>query len=236
MKDLFLSHVSHELRSPLTSIYQFVTILQDGIAGELTSEQQEYIAIILKNVNQLRVMISDLLDVTRARTGKLNVAPNCMSLADLLKESVHTHGASAAVKCIRLFMEPLSSDLTVYADPDRTRQVLTNLIENALKFTPEGGQVRITGEVYAEDADYVQVLVEDNGRGISPEGIAHIFEHLYQEPNEFDGGRRGLGIGLYICRDLITRQGGKIWVESALGKGSRFYFVLPRCCCASATE
>lgn len=227
MKNQFLSHISHELRSPLTAIRQFVTILLDGLAGDLSPEQREYLEIALRNANQLRAMIDELLDVTRAQTGKLTVEPQRISLAKLIVETFEALQTSAAEKGIKLSLS-LPDDLPpAYADPYRVRQILLNLIENGIKHTEEKGKITVRVQVSTEDPHYLYVEVIDTGCGISPEESERIFKPLYQIENTSNTARKGLGLGLYICKDLVSRQGGRIWVESQLGRGSTFFFTLP---------
>jgi len=226
-KDEFLSHVSHELRSPLGAIYQFVTILLDKLAGDLTPPQQEYLDIVLRNVKQLRSMINDLLEVTRAHAGKVTIEPQRMSVADAIGYAVHTLHATAAAKMIEFTAIPSDSLPQVWADPTRVRQILIILADNALKFTPVGGAVTMTAEVLQRDAAFVVLEVADSGPGISADVIDHVFERLFQASDPDSAGRRGLGLGLYICRELVARQGGEVWVTSVPGEGARFHVSLP---------
>jgi signal transduction histidine kinase len=227
IKDQFLSHVSHELRSPLSAIYQFTTILCDGLAGELNAEQKEYLNIILRNAKQLRNMISDLLEATRADTGKLAFEPVCTSLETLIAEARETTIPSAVAKRVTVTVSVPSGLPPVFADPSRVKQILTNLIENAIKFTPANGEVALAARLYHSDPGFLCIAVSDTGCGISPEGTQRIFERLYQETTNIDGKRQGLGLGLYISKQLVNLHGGKIWVESELGRGSVFCFTLP---------
>ena len=226
-KDQFLSHVSHELRSPLTAIYQFVTILIDGLAGDLNPDQQEYLNIILRNVTQLRNMITDLLEATRAETGKLAFEPRCASLSQLASEVLETTLATAVAKGVGLTVDAPTDLPFVFADPARIKQILTNLIENAIKFTPAKGEITLRSQIDNQDPDFLRIAVADSGCGISPEGTKKIFDRLFQETETIDSNRQGLGLGLYICRELVNLHGGRIWVGSDLGKGSTFYFTLP---------
>ncbi|MBI1892577.1 MAG: HAMP domain-containing histidine kinase [Candidatus Rokubacteria bacterium] len=226
-KNQFLSHVSHELRSPLTAIHQFVTILLDGLAGDISSEQREYLEIGLRNVNRLRNMIDELLEVGRAEAGRLTVDPRCISLAEPIVETLGTLRPGAEAKGISLSADIPGSLPSVYADPARVRQILTHLTDNAIKFTPEGGAVTIRARGAKEQPGVLCVSVEDTGCGISPERTERIFERFYQEANTAEGSRKGLGLGLYISQELVTRHGGRIWVESQLGNGSVFSFTLP---------
>ena len=226
-KDQFLSHISHELRTPLTSVHQFVTILLDNLAGPLLPEQREYLEIVLKGVNQLRAMIGDLLEATRAENSKLRLVPRCLSLHDLINESVLMLRNNAATLSIRLRVEVERHLPFVFADPDRVSQILINLLDNALKFTPPDGSVTIRGHTVAADPEFAYISVTDTGAGISPEAKPLIFERMYQEDSSIDRSKKGLGLGLYITRELVRLHGGRIWVESEPGQGSTFSFTLP---------
>ena len=227
LKDQFLSHVSHELRSPLTAIYQFVTILLDRLAGELNLEQHEYLEIILKNVNQLRTMIEDLLEISRVQVGKLSVEPQPISLVNLIEETLSSLRTAASAKSITLSAKFPSDLPSAYADPQRIRQILTNLIDNGIKFTPENGMINVRVQVSNEEPYFLCVAVSDTGCGLSSEESKKIFERLYQSKSTFQYSRKGLGLGLYICKDLVSSHGGRIWIESQLGHGSTFFFTLP---------
>jgi signal transduction histidine kinase len=227
LRDQFLSHVSHELRSPLTSIYSFSTIIADGLAGETTQQQNEYLQIILRNVRQLQSMIEDLLQVTQAQAHKLTVELESVSLNEAIEYAVDTLRGAAKDKEINLSFQSSARLPSVYADATRVRQVLTILLDNAVKFTPAGGTVKVEAREYEKDGSMMQIEVSDTGCGIGPEPIERIFEHLYQVTDPGHAGRRGLGLGLHIAKDLVTRQGGKIWVTSELEKGSHFFFTLP---------
>jgi signal transduction histidine kinase len=226
-KDEFLSHVSHELRSPLTAIYQFVTILQDRLAGELNAEQDDYLGIVLRNVKQLQAMIGDLVEVTRMQAGKLKIELQCTSISDAIVYAVNTLQGAAAAKEITL-----SSEIELHlpsgcADPTRIRQILLILLDNAIKFTPANGAVKVAARVFEEDANRLVLEVTDSGCGIKPEMTERIFERLFQTPDPAAAGRKGLGLGLFICKELVTRQGGQIWTRSAFGKGAVFFVTLP---------
>jgi signal transduction histidine kinase len=142
-KDEFLSHVSHELRTPLTCIHQFVTLLLDGLAGEVSTEQREHLGTVLKSVNQLRNMIGDLLEATRAESRKLRIERRCIAIEDTLRQAVSMLRATARERGIGLEMAVDARIPLVHADPDRLLQVLMNLMDNALKFTPMHGSVMV---------------------------------------------------------------------------------------------
>ena len=226
-KDEFLSHVSHELRTPLTCIHQFVTLLLDDLAGPILPEQRDHLGTVLKSVNQLRNMIGDLLEATRAEARKLRVERRCIAIEDTVQQAVNMLRASAKERGIGLEMAVDARIPLVHADPGRVLQVLINLMDNAIKFTPAHGSVMVKACLVDTDPDVVYLSVADTGRGISPEARALVFERLYQDPNATDNSRKGLGLGLYIGRELVHQHGGRIWVESQQGHGSTFTFTLP---------
>jgi PAS domain S-box-containing protein len=226
LKDEFLSHVSHELRSPLTAASLFISILTDEVAGPLNGEQREYTKVIARNLHQLNAMIDDLLEMTRAEAGKLMVQLQWTPLDSAIAEVAKNLSPGAKEKEIVLNTELPEGLPLVDADPARLRQILTNLVQNAVKFTASG-QITVRARLLETDRQFVLVEVEDTGCGLPPEAAEKVFERLYQAPTASEAGRKGLGIGLYICRELVQRQGGKIWVTSKPGAGSRFSFTLP---------
>ena len=227
LRDEFLSHVSHELRSPLASIYSFSTIIADGLAGPTTAQQDEYLKIISRNVGQLKAMIEDLLEVTQAQSGKLILGLQSVSVDEAIAYAVDTLRGVATEKEIDLSYRPCPDLPSAYADATRVRQILTILLDNAMKFTPVGGAVHVEVKLSESEPDTLLVEVRDTGCGIGEESIEHIFEHLYQVTDPGRAGRKGLGLGLHIAKELVVRQGGRIWVRSELGRGSQFFFTLP---------
>jgi signal transduction histidine kinase len=226
-KNQFLSHVSHELRTPLTCIHQFVTILLDGLAGQVNVEQKDHLRTILKSVNQLGAMVRDLLEASRAESGKLRVEPRCIVIGELIRQAISMMEMIAREKNIGLEAGIDESMPFVYADPDRVLQVLINLIDNGIKFTPADGSVMVKACLAESDPSSVYISVVDTGRGISPEAKALIFERLYQDPHAVDNNRAGLGLGLFIAKEVVELHGGRIWAASELGHGSTFSFTLP---------
>jgi signal transduction histidine kinase len=226
-KNQFLSHVSHELRTPLTCIHQYVTLLLDGLAGPMAPDQSDHLKTVLKSVNQLHAMIRDLLEATRAETGKMRVEPRCLALGDLVRQTVAMMRPSATEKQIGLEIGVDQRLPLVHADPDRVLEVLINLVDNAIKFTPPDGAVMVQACLVEADPLAVYVSVTDTGRGINPETKALIFERLYQDGDSIDNNRSGLGLGLFICKEIVRLHGGRIWVSSEPGQGSTFTFTLP---------
>ena len=170
-------------------------------------------------------MIDDLLEVTQAQAEAHPRVP-VRSIDDAIGYAVHTLRGAATEKEINLSCVS-GKPLSVYADETRVRQILTILLDNAIKFTPAGGSVRVEVKQGEKDPNMLLLEVQDTGCGIAAESIGHIFEHLYQVTDTGRAGRKGLGLGLHIAKDLVTRQGGEIWVSSELGAGSRFSFTFP---------
>ena len=154
-KDQFLSHVSHELRTPLTCIHQYVTLLLDGLDGPLAPNQTEHLRSVLKSVNQLHAMIRDLLEATRAESGKLRIQPRCIDIAELVEQAAAMMLPTAAEKQVDLNVVLDRTIPLVYADPNRTLEVLINLIDNGIKFTPPGGSVVVKAAKVETDPTFV---------------------------------------------------------------------------------
>jgi signal transduction histidine kinase len=226
-KNQFLSHVSHELRTPLTCIHQYVTLLLDGLAGPLAPDQGDHLKTILKSVNQLHAMIRDMLEAARADGGKMRIEPRCISLAELVHQAIAMLRPAADEKHIGLELGLDPCLPLALADPDRVLEVLINLLDNAIKFTPAEGAVMLQANMVNADPEFIYISVSDTGRGISPEAKSLIFERLYQDPDSVDNNRSGLGLGLFICREIVRLHGGRIWVTSEPGQGSTFTFTLP---------
>ena len=226
-KDGFLSHASHELRTPLSAIYQFATLLGDGIVGELTADQRECVDVVVRNAGQLRSMIDDLLEATRTDLAVLRLRPQPgVSVASIIRDVVSTLGRAASEKGLALTHEMPADLPCVHADPARVRQVLINLVDNAMKFSSSGG-VRVAAIRDPDMPDRVRISVSDDGRGLTAEQQAHVFERLYQVPGAAPSAREGLGLGLYICKELVERHGGTMRIVSEIGVGSTFSFTLP---------
>jgi len=226
-KNRFLSHVSHELRTPLTCIHQYVTLLLNGLAGPMAPDQTDHLKIVLKGVNQLHAMIRDLLEAARADSGKLRIQPRCLDVGELIHQAVAMMRPSADAKRISLEAVVDHKIPLVYADPDRTLEVFINLIDNAIKFTENEGSIVVRSALVETDTTAAYLSVSDTGRGIASEAHPQVFDRLFQNPNRVDNNRSGLGLGLYIAKEIVTLQGGRIWLASAPGSGSTFSFTLP---------
>lgn len=225
MKSDFVSVVSHELRTPLAAMKGATDNLLDGIAGKLNSPQQECLLITQRNINRLSRLISDLLDISRIEAGRIQLNKQPVDLVGLIKEVLNIFQETAKENDLKLTTHFDSELPKVWADPDKITQVVTNLLGNALKFTPAGGQITIRA---ASSPDFIQVDVMDTGLGISRQDLEKIFDKFYQVIRSDTPGRtKGTGLGLPISKGIIEKHGGKIWVESELGKGSKFSFTLP---------
>jgi signal transduction histidine kinase len=223
LKSAFVSIVSHEIRTPLTSMKGFVENLLDGLAGPLTEKQSSYLSRVKHNVERLSRMLNDLLDLSRIEAGRLEVQLGPMSLTDSVTEVVDGFQPIAKSKGIRLCAEPAVIPTAVVGDRDKLHQVLTNLVHNAIKFTPKGGEIRVDMQSHGDDL--IKVCVSDTGPGIPPADVDRVFEKFFRgetAPPEL----RGAGLGLSITKTFVELHGGRIWVEST-PRGSRFSFTLP---------
>lgn len=223
----FYHTLSHELKTPLTSAREFISIVMDGLAGPLNPTQAEYLGIARESCNQLRVCINDLLDATRLETGKLSLERKPAQLGTVVQRVVTTLMPAAQGKQIRLGCEAEAGLPDVEIDASRIGQVVANLLNNALKFTGEGGAIDVHVGQSPESPGFVEVTVRDTGCGIPQEQIDRIFDRLYQVKSGDAATDQGVGLGLYICRELVRLHGGEITVRSRLGEGSTFTFALP---------
>ncbi len=223
----FYHTLSHELKTPLTSTREFVSIVLDGIAGEVNEEQREYLEIARSGCKQLQVCINDLLDVTRLETGKLHVDLVSAEFGPFLSKVVGGLQPMATERELCLSLE-LAPDLgSLPFDGARITQVINNLVGNAFKFTPPGGRVTVRASRLEAHPGFVAIAVTDTGRGIPADKVDRIFERLYQVKDSDAATEQGMGLGLYICRELVQLHGGCFEVESELNRGSVFTFYLP---------
>ena len=227
MQDRFLSHISHELRTPLTSIVDFASLLVEGMAGKVSPEQQTYLGIVLESANHLGVMVNSLLDLARSEWRRLPVNPECVVLKDLIGQACTSFDAAARTKKINLKYHVPAKFPPVLADPARIREVLVNLIDNAIKYGRTGGAVDVTAHYSDAEPDFIRVAVQDNGPGITSGHVQRIFERFYRVSEGSDTNPGGLGLGLHITRELVRAHGGELGVSSTVGNGATFQFTLP---------
>lgn len=223
----FYHTVSHELKTPLTSAREFVSLVLEGLGGPVTDTQQEYLNISRESCDQMRTCINDMLDVTRLETGKMHVELKPGSLEELARKIVNMLQPAAKRRKIQLSLEADAGLPKIPMDETRIAQVLTNLLNNALKFTPAGGRVAVKVACPSNQPQEVLLTVSDTGRGIPNENLRRIFDRLYQVSSADAASCNGLGLGLFICRELVGLHGGSIRVESEAGRGSTFFVTLP---------
>jgi signal transduction histidine kinase len=219
----FLTMVSHEFRTPMTSIITFTELLLDSAAGQVNQEQHEYLTDVLESSQRLLHMINDLLDISRLEAGKIKLFREALDIKDLARDAERTVRLLAERKgqCLKLCL-PDRMPL-VEADGLRVTQVLLNLLGNAVKFAPEGGRISVTARVVGP---FLEVAVTDTGPGIDPSDHKRIFEKFSQAKRNRP---EGTGLGLPLARSLVELHGGQMWVESELGAGATFRFTLPLC-------
>jgi len=225
MKSDFVSHVSHELRTPLTAIKGAVDLILREVAGPLTEKQIHYLTRVRSNTQHLAGLINDLLDLSKIESGRIEVKSSRVSLGGLVHEAVEALRPVAAEKVIALEATLREPSILVWADRDKINQVLTNLIGNAIKFTPVQGRVTVSAS--RNGGESVQVSVSDTGPGVPPGEKEKIFAKFYQIAKVNGENSKGTGLGLAISKALVELHGGKIWVESEPGRGSTFSFTLP---------
>jgi PAS domain S-box-containing protein len=223
MKSKFLANMSHELRTPLNAIIGFSDLLSEGVAGGLNPKQQRFVNHIKQGSNHLLQLINDILDLSKVEAGQLELRCEHFAVQDAVSEVLSNIRPLAMTKTIEV-RQQIGSDDLVFADRIRFKQILYNLLSNAVKFTPKGGRVELTS---VQQENLVGISVTDTGLGIRPEDQAVIFEEFRQVDDPNGTAQEGTGLGLAITRRLVEQQGGRIAVESALGKGSRFTFTLP---------
>jgi PAS domain S-box-containing protein len=222
MKNEFVSMVSHELRTPLTSIRGALGLLASGRLGPSPEKGQRMLEIALTNTDRLVRLINDILDIERIESGRVTMAKQSCDAGPLMVQAAEVMRPIAEKAGVILEARPQSARL--WADPDRIVQTLTNLLSNAVKFSPQGATVWLSAE--RRDHEFL-FQVRDEGRGIPPDKLEKIFERFEQVDASDSREKGGTGLGLAICRSIVQQHGGRIWVESTLGKGSSFFVALP---------
>jgi signal transduction histidine kinase/GGDEF domain-containing protein len=223
-KSEFLGNVSHEMRTPLTSIRSALSNILAGVAGDLPEVLREYLAMLDQDCARMCALVNNLLDEARFSAGRVALERDVMDVGEPAQRVAAACRSRAQEKSITVRLAIPATVPPVYGDEGRIEQVLTNLVGNAIKFTPEGGCMTIGAEQRGES---VVVSVVDTGPGIAPEDWEKVFERFAQVGRQPGAGAKGTGLGLTICRDIVSLHGGKIWVEGAPGEGSRFLFTLP---------
>jgi len=217
-----LGVVAHDLRNPLGAILGAASLLEDERQDR--REAREVLGVIRRAVDRMNRLIGDLLDVTRLEAGRLVLEQEPVAVMDLLSQTRELWEATSASREVSLEVGPAPEDLAVFADRSRVLQVLDNLVGNAVKFSEAGGRITVLATRGEASPPEVRFSVSDTGPGIPPEVLKQLFQRFWQA-NAAD--RRGLGLGLAICKGIVEAHGGRIWCESQLGHGARFTFTLP---------
>jgi signal transduction histidine kinase len=229
LKTQFLANISHDLRTPLTAVITHAEILRDGILGCLTERQLESVTGIINGGRQLLEQVSEILDYARGAANQLTITPTTFEIGELLEQARALNEALAARKGLSLDARVPPNLPAVHADREKIAHIVGNLLGNALNFTPAGGRVWLAAHPPHAVAAVDRVVVEvgDTGIGIAPEHHDLIFLEFAQVDSSASRRHHGTGLGLTIARKLVELHGGRIWVESSLGMGSRFFFTLP---------
>ena len=243
LKSEFISIVSHELRTPLTAIKNAMDIILSGKAGEMTENIEKFVSMGKRNAIRLSGIINDLLDISKIEAGKMDFKFELINIEPVIEYVKNNLSEVAKEKNLTIKYIPSNEDVEIYADSNRLEQVLTNLVSNAIKFTPDVGEIEISSKVvnarelqydncFEEDikklqGNYLQVCVEDHGIGIERKDLNHVFDKFAQIENSLSRKVGGSGLGLPIARQLMEAHNGAIWCDSEINKGSRFYFVIP---------
>ncbi len=223
LKDEIVQNVSHELRTPLTFIKGYVDLLLDGSMGPLTEAQREAMEIIAEKTNLLSRLVGDIVTLQRIERGTLNF--EAVDIVALARISIQSFQLTASQAGLEFSMEDPGAPVIVWGDRERLSQVLDNLLHNAVKFSPNGGRITVRVQ---DLEDCVQVSVQDTGIGIPPDKLERIFERFYQVDGSTKRRFGGMGLGLAIVKRIVEAHGGRVWAESELGKGSTFYFTIPK--------
>jgi signal transduction histidine kinase/ActR/RegA family two-component response regulator len=224
LKSQFLAQVSHDLRTPLTAIQSFADNMLDQMAGPITDRQHQYLKRITLNSGRLSRMISNLLDQTRIESGRMDLSLANVKLRQLAQDVIEQMMPLAQAKEQALTLYP-GPDLSAWGDEDKLHQVLTNLVDNAIKYTPQKGTIRI--QIEAEVPTVGKLSVLDSGGGIPPEAQSKLFDLFYRVDNAQRQHIKGFGVGLSIVKSFVELHGGHVIVESEEGKGTAFHVTLP---------
>jgi signal transduction histidine kinase len=223
-KTNFIATISHELKTPISSIKMSIRLLEDGRIGQLNEEQQTLLSHIRDDSQRLLKITGELLDLAQVETGNIRLNRIPLKPADLIRfavEAVQIHANQKHIDIQQLPAEGLP-DLTL--DPDKTTWVMINLLTNAIWYSPEAVPVTVSANQVGQE---VVFAIRDSGKGIAPEHIKHLFERFYHSPSSGGAAPESSGLGLSIAKDFIEAQGGRIWVESKEGEGSVFRFAFP---------
>ena len=222
-KSDFVSAVSHDLRTPLTTIIEGISLVEDSTLGEVNEEQKKFLKLAIEDAERLNDFISDILDLAKIEAGKIVVKKTKVDPKEQIARLKKSYENYARDKGLELLIELPAEEVSVFGDTGHYYRILTNFISNAIKFTSAGGKITI--RVEKQKGDSVLTSVRDTGVGIAPENKPQIFQKFEQVEQKTR--QRGSGLGLSLCKELVELNGGKVGFESELNKGSNFYFSLP---------
>jgi len=225
MKSEFIATVSHELRTPLTSINMAVDILSQEVLGNVNESQKDMLATAKDDCERLTKLVKELLDLSRLESGKYELKRESINLRSVVEEALKPLRLQFREKRIRLETDIAQDTPEVPGDHQQLSWVITNLVSNALRYTPADGKVTIHSDIAG---DSVRVSVSDSGRGIPADAIEVIFDKFVQVKRSTDATPGSVGLGLAIAKEVVEAHGGTIWVESSMGHGSTFFFTIPR--------
>ena len=225
MKSELISNVSHELRTPLSIIKEGISLVLDGVLGKIKGDQKDVLSRVMNNINRLTRLINDLLCISKIEAGKIELKKSLVNISTLAEELFFSFKNQADEKSIKLKNRFNIKTPYIFIDSDKISQVITNLISNSIKFTPEKGQITLEIE---DMQDEIDISIEDTGIGIAKEKVPELFDRFTQVNRDVGPGMKGTGLGLAISKEIVEIHKGRIWVESEIGKGSRFTFSLPR--------
>ena len=227
LKSDFVATVSHELRTPLSIIREGVALINDRILGGVNKKQVRALSQVLENIARLTRIIDDLLDISKLEAGEIKLKKSYVDTAKFIKKIIEDFQSKAKEKKIVLKTSLSKKVSPIYADGDKLIQILTNLVSNSLKFTPENGKITVRA---GNDADgSVMISVSDTGVGMSGDDMSKLFNKFQQFDRVPGPGKKGTGLGLAISKKIVELHGGRIWAESGINKGSTFYFTIPKC-------
>jgi signal transduction histidine kinase/GGDEF domain-containing protein len=227
MKSEFVSVASHELRTPLASIKNAVQLILQGKTGEINENQKKFLSMAERNISRLTNILNNLLDLSRIESGKIDMKIEELDPRALIEFILSSLRPQAEGKSTQLKIEIQKELPVVYGDREKVEQILTNLVGNAIKFTPEGGEISISAKPSPRGENKLAISVRDSGIGVAEDQLEKIFEKFHQVEGSLHRSVSGTGLGLAITKGLVEAHHGEIWVESEIGKGSTFTFTLP---------
>lgn len=221
LKSQFVADVSHEYKSPLGIVSGYISIILDGMTGEINDQQKDYLKRSLAAVNRLNRLVIDTLDLSKIESGKMVLHCERFDVNSLVNEILNSHAIIAQKQNISLLSKLEQNPLLIWGDKDKIAQLVNNLISNAIKYTRDNGMATVS---LCEDEQNIRFVVEDNGPGIPEEDYDKVFDRFERITTE---NKEGTGLGLPISKEIAELHKGKLWVESEIGKGSKFIFTLP---------